>query len=106
MSGDNSNAMKESRAYERLLCAIIEKKPKNLIDAFLFEYAACDSRYNANLKIDMSFEDYQQNLLILATTDADNYFSHRQGGRSVIVPKNSPLGRKLKKGAFSEEGEA
>lgn len=103
MTGDNSTAMKQLRAYDRLLCAIIEGKPKNIIDALLFEYVACDNRYYRH---NDKLEEYSNNILKLAEIDSKKYFSHRQGGRSVIVLKDSPLGKKLSKGAFNPSDEA
>ena len=100
---ENSTAMKLNRSYERLLCAIIEEKPKNIIDDFLFEYCGCDSKYRGLMK--MSFEEYQAKIFLDAKEEAKKYFSHRQNGRSVIVLKSSPLGRKLAKGMFSSGNE-
>ena len=97
--------MKENRSYERLLCAIIEEKPKNIINAFLFEYCACDSKYVASMKQNLSFEEYQAKTFLDAQEEAKKYYSHRQNGRSTIVLKSSHLGRKLAKGAFSSGGE-
>lgn len=105
MSGDNSTTMKQARAYQRLLCAIIEKMPNPIIDGFLFEYAACDCKHALLSEGDVVFEEYKNKLFALAKLDAINYYSHRQGGRSVIVHKDSPLGRKLSKGAFSPSNE-
>lgn len=104
-SGDNTTSMKMNRAYERLLCAIIEQKPKSIIDGFLWEYCACDSKHQALMGENTTFEEYQAKTFLDAVEEAKNYYSHRQGARSTIVLKKSPLGRKLRKGAFSENEE-
>lgn len=102
---ENTTAMKLWAAYDRLLCAIIDKRPEEQIDAFLFEYCGCDSKYRNFTEGDKSFDEYKTKVLRDAIADSKNYFSHRQGGRKVLVPKNSPLGRKLAKGAFSPADE-
>ena len=102
---ENTTAMKLSCAYDRLLCAIIDNRPEEQIDAFLFEYAACDSKYRACAEGNSSFEEYKAKILEKVKKDAPNYYSHRQSGKKVPVPKKSPLGRKLAKGAFSPADE-
>ena len=106
MTGDNSTAQKYARTYDRLLCAIIENKPKAIIDGFLFEFIACDYKYRELITQTTTHEEYEKAVLDLAKIDAKNYYSHRQGGRSTLVLKTSPLGRKLAKGAFAENEEA
>lgn len=102
---ENTTGMKMSCAYDRLICAIIDERPQEQIDFFLFEYTACDSKYRSCSKGNETFEEYAKTVLERAKKDAKNYYSHRQGGKKVPVPKNSPLGRKLAKGAFSPANE-
>lgn len=100
MTGDNSQGMKEARAYERLICAIIEHKPDRIIERLVYEAVSGSDCTNL-----IGFEEVCKQMRADATRDALNYYSHRQGGRSVIVHKNSPLGRRLAKLAFSDSSE-
>lgn len=106
MTSDNTTAMKYKRAYERLLCAILEQSPKPIIDSLLFEYCACDCKFANNQEGNKTFEEYQKETLSQAIADSKNYFMHYQGGRGRPVLKKCPLGRKLSKGAFAENEEA
>ena len=103
---ENTSAMKLSVAYDRLICAILDKRPQVQIDAFLFEYVACDCRYSSLIEGSEDFKKHLNKTMQDAILDAQNYYSHRQGARKVPVPKKSPLGRKLAKGAFAESEEA
>lgn len=95
MTGDNSTAIKTLRAYDRLILAILENKPKKILERLAADYIECPDRLE-------QFPLRIQNAINEATTDAKNYYPHRQAGRSVIVHVNSPLGKKLIKGAFNE----
>ena len=98
MTGDNSTGMKKLRAYDRLICAILEKRPQKLIEKLAGEYVDCPDSVT-------SFEKMIKEAIEEATKDSKNFYPHRQGGRSVLVYKDCPLGRKLAKGAFSPANE-
>ena len=96
MSSDNTTAMKMERSYNRLLCAILQKKPKRIIDRLTFEAADCPETAG-------EFEKLMEQLRQDAFKDSINYFIHYQSGRTVAILRASPLGRKLAKGAFKDE---
>ena len=96
MSSDNTTAMKMERSYNRLLCAILQGKPKRIIARLTFEAADCPETFK-------EFDEQTKQLLQEATKDSINYFIHYQSGRTVAILRTSPLGRKLAKGAFKDE---
>lgn len=93
MSGDNTCAMKKHRAYERLLCAIKEGSPPIIVDSFLCDAIDCAETLNEHQK-------FKETLLAAAKIDAENYVLHYQAGRTILVRKDSPLGKILEKGKY------
>lgn len=88
--------MKKQRAYKRLLCAILEKQMDEIIERLVYE--AVDGATGGS-----TFDEEIKKMKAQVYKDALNYYIHYQGSRPVAVLKNSPLGRKLAKGAFKDE---
>lgn len=95
MSGDNTQAVKNNRSFKRLLLAIINEYPQNIIQEFLFECAACDYKNRLLTKGNIEFEEYQEKVLSEAEKVAEKYIIHYQSGREVLVRKTTPLGKIL-----------
>lgn len=88
MTGDNSVAMKKSREYNRLLIAILEGKPKYLIEKFANEFTDYGTP-------EEGFDEKLKQTIKEAYADSLNYFIHYQSGHAIAIRKNSLLGLQL-----------
>ncbi len=92
---DHTRGMKLAEAYHRFMCAIVHNDPKCVIERLLFDYLPCPDTA-------VEWEELRIQTLEDATEEAKKYYPHWQGGRRTYILKDSPLGKKLAKGAFKE----
>ncbi len=90
MSGDNSAAMKEERAYKRLIAGILENMPPRILRHLAYEIARPE-----DFTQDKTVEETEDNIIQCAREDAKNYTMHYQGGRAIPILKESFIAKKL-----------
>lgn len=87
---ENTRGMKEMRAYNRLLVAILEHKPEKIIELLAFEYCEPGDRV-------VGFDEKLKETINKAIRDSINYTIHYQHGCGIAILKESLIAKKLMK---------
>lgn len=87
MNDDNTLVTKSWRSYRKLIMAILEGAPENIIVGFLAEAKAyAVFGLENSLTLDSAIED------------SKNYLLYYQCGRCVLIKKDSVLGKQIRFG--------